>query len=107
MAEFEAVEAQVREPLRSLLGKGIRTEISPLLRSPDEVRQGGLIYLDMVEDARILFDPEGFFRAFLAGLEARLKELGSVRVQRGESWYWILKPDLKPGEVFDLGPIPF
>jgi hypothetical protein len=59
----------------------------------------------MVEDARILLDPDGYFARFLAGLRARLVELGSIKVRRGESWYWILKPDRKPGEVFELGPI--
>lgn len=103
--EFAAVEERLADVLASARRQGIQTEISPLLRTPDEVCQGGLIYLDMTEDARVLYDPTGFFQAFLKGLRARLAELGSVRVRRGESWYWILKPDLKPGEVIELGPI--
>lgn len=103
--EFAAVEERLADVLASARRQGIQTEISPLLRTPDEVCQGGLIYLDMTEDARVLYDPTGFFQAFLQGLRARLAELGSVRVRRGESWYWILKPDLKPGEVIELGPI--
>jgi len=32
----------------------------------------------------------------------RLKELGAKRVERKGSWFWILKPDLKPGEIVVL-----
>jgi hypothetical protein len=31
-----------------------------------------------------------------------LHELGARRVRLGSAWYWDLKPDFKPGEVFDL-----
>jgi hypothetical protein len=32
-------------------------------------------------------------------LRQRLVELGSRRVWRANSWYWVLKPDLAPGET--------
>lgn len=35
-------------------------------------------------------------------LRARLSQLGARRIWRGNAWYWELKPDLKPGEVFAL-----
>jgi hypothetical protein len=38
----------------------------------------------------------------LEKLRKRLTELGAKRVWRGNAWYWILKPDLRPGEVFEL-----
>lgn len=58
----------------------------------------------MVEDARILYDPEGFLAASFDRLRTRLQQLGSRRIRRGNAWYWELKPDLKPGEVFTLWP---
>ena len=56
----------------------------------------------MVEDARILHDANGFLAARLDRLRARLRELGARRIWRGNAWYWELKPDLRPGEVFSL-----
>ena len=56
----------------------------------------------MVDDARVLYDPEGFLVRYFDRLRARLRELGARRIRRGNAWYWELKPDLKPGEVFTL-----
>jgi hypothetical protein len=56
----------------------------------------------MVEDARILYDAEGFLAAHLDRFRARLRELGARRVWRGNAWYWDLKPDLRPGKVSTL-----
>jgi hypothetical protein len=56
----------------------------------------------MVEDARILFDPEGFLAGHLGRLGARLKQLGARRIWRGNAWYWELNLDLRPGEVISL-----
>lgn len=61
-----------------------------------------LLPLDLVEDAVILFDPDGFFASVLDRLKSRLKELGSVRRRMGKTRYWELKPDLRPGEIFEL-----
>jgi hypothetical protein len=66
------------------------------------VTAGSPLLLDMVEDARILHDEGGFLRARLERLRARLPELGSRRVWRGSAWHWVLKPDLQPGDVFEL-----
>ena len=44
----------------------------------------------------------GFLAEYLTRLQARLRELGARRIRRGNAWYWELKPDLKPGEVFTL-----
>ena len=66
----------------------------------DAVSGAAPLFLDMVEDARILYDPERLLAAYLDRLRARLRELGSRRIWLGNAWYWELKPDLKPGEVF-------
>lgn len=76
--------------------------LSPVLKTPEEVRCGNPLFLDMVEDARILYDEGGFFAACLDRLRSRLRELGARRIHRGNAWHWVLKPDLKPGEIFEL-----
>jgi len=56
-----------------------------------------------IYDAEILHDPDAFFEKRLSRLRKKLDELGSKRVFLEDgSWYWILKPDLKPGETFEL-----
>ena len=76
--------------------------LSPVFKSPEEVEAGSPLFLDMIEDARILHDLEGFLVGHLGRLRARLRQLGARRIRRGNGWYWELKPDLKPGEVFTL-----
>lgn len=100
--EFEAVEDSV-EPFLTLLQKeGINTCISAVIKTPEEALTGSPLFLDMVEDAKILFDKDGFFSHMLKRLRDTLKELGAKRIWKGNAWYWDLKPDYKPGEVFEL-----
>lgn len=102
MREFEAVEDAVADELHRLAARGIHTSLSPLLKTPEEVMRGSPLFLDMVEDARVLYDREGFFAAHLARVRNRLAQLGARRIWRGNAWYWDLKPDYRPGEVFEL-----
>ena len=100
--EFLAVEKRIESFLWSLEKQGIHTYISPIFKTPDEVKKGSPLFLDMVEDARILYDKDDFFTNWLKRFISRLKKLGAKRVWRGNMWYWVLKPDYKPGEVIEL-----
>ena len=100
--EFDLVEERLAPFIDSLKREGIDTSLSPIIKSPEEASLGSPLFLDMVEDARILFDADGFFAGILARLNGRLKELGSRRVRLGNAWYWVLKPDFKAGEVFEI-----
>jgi hypothetical protein len=76
--------------------------LSPVFKTPEELEAGTPLLLDMVEDARILFDDEGVLARRLERLRNRLLELGARRIWRGTTWYWELKPDFKPGDVIVL-----
>lgn len=103
IGEFEPVEERIEPFLKSLKEKdGIHSYISAIIKSPEEAEKGSPLFLDMVEDARILFDRNGFFEGVLDKLRKRLKELGSKRIWRGNAWHWDLKPDYKPGEIFEI-----
>ncbi|MBM4340279.1 MAG: nucleotidyltransferase domain-containing protein [Deltaproteobacteria bacterium] len=103
ISEFETVEEKIEPFLESLRKEeGINTYISAIIKSTEEVERGSPLFLDMVEDANILFDRNGFFKEKLDKLRKRLKELGSRRVWKGNAWYWDLKPDYKPGEIFEI-----
>jgi hypothetical protein len=56
----------------------------------------------MVEDAVILYDKDGFFSRVMDRLRGRLRELGARRIWVGDRWYWMLKPDIKFGEVVNI-----
>ena len=101
--EFDAsVEIKLEQFIKSLKKEGIDTYISAIIKTPDEIKACSLLFLDMIEDARILYDLGGFFEGELKELRERLDRLGSKRVWRGNAWYWILKPDYKHGEVFEI-----
>lgn len=101
--EFESVEEKIEPFLESLRKEdGINTYISAVIKTPEEAEKGSPLFLDMVEDAKILFDKDRFFHKRLERLRNRLKELGSKRIWKGNAWYWDLKPDYTPGEVFEI-----
>lgn len=100
--QFLPMEARLERALGSVQEDGTPVMLSPVFKTPAEVERGSPLFLDMVEDARVLYDPERFLAAYLDRLRSRLRELGARRIRLGNAWYWELKPDLKPGEVFSL-----
>ena len=54
--------------------------------------------LDMVTDARILYDKADFFKGILEKLRMELNSLHAKRKRVGKKWYWDLKPDYRLGE---------
>lgn len=91
------------EAFHALVGQGFSPSISVIVLSETEAGENRYIFLDMVEEAMVLFDPEGFFARRMRELRGRLEELGAKRIALPDgSWYWDLKPDLVLGEVFEL-----
>jgi hypothetical protein len=81
---------------------GTTLELSPVLRTPEEMRTATPLLLDLTEDAVVLEDRGGVLAAALDDLRGRLRRLGSRRIWVGTRWYWDLKPDYRRGEVFRL-----
>jgi predicted nucleotidyltransferase len=100
--EFLPLERPLGPALAEIEPGGPPIMVSPVFKTPAEVEQGSPLFLDMVEDARILYDPESVLSRYLTRFRARLAELGARRIWRGEGWYWDLKPDFKPGEIVTL-----
>ena len=91
------------EEFRSLVKSGFYPDLRPIILSRSEASTNRYIFLDLIEDAIILFDRNNFFKKRLEALKRLLKELGSEKEKFEDGgWYWILKPDLKFGEVFEL-----
>jgi hypothetical protein len=101
LATFDAVEKALAEQIEALARSGIDVEISPVLRTPEDLRILSPLLLDLTEDAVILQD-SGVLQAALDDLRRRLRRLGSRRIWIGPRWYWDLKPDYKRGEIIEL-----
>ncbi len=100
--DFAAVEHAVAPQLDEAHRHGVHPTLSPIFKTPAEVIAGSPLFLDMLDDARILHDRDGFLAGAFEDFAGRLARLGARRIWRGNAWYWDLKPDYKPGEVFEL-----
>jgi hypothetical protein len=96
MKEFAAIETTLGMTIKG------RIELSPVFKTPEEIANGSPLFLDMVEDVRMLFDRDDFFKNSLKNLKERLQRLGARRIWQGNVWYWDLKPDYKQGEIFEI-----
>jgi len=101
-ALLEPVRQQLQARLEPLWEQGCYVDFTELLKDEAQAQRHRLLYLDMTEEAVLLFDRNNFFADVLARLRKRLKELGSQRKQLGSIRYWDLKPDFKPGEEIVL-----
>ncbi|MEM1678434.1 MAG: nucleotidyltransferase domain-containing protein [Ignisphaera sp.] len=99
---FMEVEESVEEEVEELRSQGYNIDFSPIIKSVEEAQRISPLYLDMVEDAVILYDRGNFFSNILNRLRERLRELGAERVRLGRRWYWRLKKDYRFGEVIEL-----
>ncbi len=102
---FLRAELRLRDqPLaRELSARGVPTAPVAIYRSEEELADTPWLMLDMTDHGIVLFDPRGVLRRKLERLRERLQELGSRRIELADgSWYWDLKPDLRPGEVVTL-----
>lgn len=96
------VEGSLKGTVGRLHGEGIYPLISPIIKTPEEVRLGSPLFLEMVEDAKIVVDRGDFFLTYLRVLDAKLKEMGARKVRFKGGTDWILKPGYQPGDIIEL-----
>ncbi|ADY00717.1 DNA polymerase, beta domain protein region [Vulcanisaeta moutnovskia 768-28] len=100
---FERAEDEIQPLLDELMNKGYAITLSPLIKTREEAGRFSPLYLDMTEDAVIVYDKDGFFEGVLTRIINRLRELGATRVWISDrAWYWVLKKDYKFGEVIEI-----
>ena len=99
---LEPVRERLQIELDRLWAQGCYTDFTEVIKTETEAQKTHLLYLDMTEEAMILFDRGGFFAGVLEQLGERLRELGAQRRQLGRVRYWDLKPDFRAGEVITL-----
>jgi hypothetical protein len=85
-----------------LIRRGYTPDVAAILYTPEEIRETKPIFLDLVEEGILLHD-DGTVRAKLDQLRARMKTLGSRKIVLDDgTYYWLLKPGLRFGEVIEL-----
>ncbi len=97
------VEDRLSEELMWLREHGIYTSISfyPLRR--DEAQRLPLLFLDLTEEAILLYDKEGFLEALLLELKTKLLRKGVKKFTVDKKhWYWDLKPDYRFGDRVEV-----
>jgi predicted nucleotidyltransferase len=101
---FIKMENEIDREIKRIYEKwGLFPYISPILKTKEEAKNISPLYLDMVTDARILYDKDDFFKKILEKLKIKLNSLHAKKIKVGEKWYWDLKPDYKFGEVISIG----
>jgi len=100
--EFEQIDADLAPALDALEREGWSVELSPVIRTRDEAEGFSILYLDMTVHVRVLLDRGGFLCGRLDRMRAELQRLGAERRTLGDRWYWVLKKDYRPGEVFEI-----
>jgi hypothetical protein len=95
-------DQKISPGLEALNREGIEASFSRILKTPEEATCIVPLYLDLVEDAVLLVDRECFFETILSRVRASLKKLGARRISSGRIRYWDLKPDIEPGERFEI-----
>jgi predicted nucleotidyltransferase len=99
---FLEAEAKLEEEFDRLREQGMSPVFSPILKTEREASYHSPLYLDMVDDAVILYDKGKFFSNTISSIKRGMEELGSQRVYVGKKWYWDLKPDYRFGEEIEL-----
>jgi predicted nucleotidyltransferase len=97
-----AADAAFEKRLAELVAAGIETRLARIVRTSEEAARTIPLYLDLTEDAVLLYDRGGFFAGVLERVRRSLRRLGARRVRQGGSWYWDLKPDFEPGDVIEI-----
>lgn len=99
---LEAADAAFEPALAAAERKGIETRLARIVRTPNEAARSIPLYLDLTEDAVLLYDEGGFFAGVLERVRGALRRLGSRRIWHGKTWSWDLKPDFRPGDVIEI-----
>ncbi len=97
------IEELVKTELDWLRKKSVYTSLSFYPLREEEAEKMPLLFLDLTEEAAILYDKNRFLERVLTNFKARLLKLGAKRVFIDEeNWYWDLKPDYRFGEEISI-----
>jgi len=90
------------EEYRCLEESKMNLEPCFLILTEGEIERHPSILIDISQEGIIHFDRDDFLAEHLRQIRESLRNLGSVKKSTPQGHYWILKPDLKPGEVIEI-----
>ena len=85
---LDAADQAVAPLIAATAMDGIPTRLARVVKTPEEAREIEPLYVDLTEDAVLLYDPNGFFARVLDGVRASLDRLGATRTGEGRTRYW-------------------
>lgn len=94
---LQSVRDSLMQELEELRVQGIYADFIDVIRSRTEARQFHPLYLNMSQEAILLYDR--FLETLLERVRERLQRAGAERHPVGSYWYWDLKQAFVPGEV--------
>jgi len=78
--------------------KGANPILSPHIVPRDLAEKPRPLYLDIVFDAKILIDKDGFIASVLSRVRESLEKLRAKRIKLWRGWVLVLKDRVEPGE---------
>jgi len=97
------IEEALQNEIEWLRKHGIHTGLSFYPLRKEEAERLPLLFLDLTDEAIILYDKKRFLETTLLELKAKLLRLGAKKVLLSKSrWYWDLKPNYKFGDLVEI-----
>lgn len=87
---------------RTIERLNLNIEPSFLILSSNEIKKHPPILIDISQEGVILYDKNNFLKIQLEDIKEKLRRSGAVKKHVPEGYYWVLKPGIKAGEVFEL-----
>jgi len=99
---LDDVERLLEPFLRDISECSLKPFLSPIVLSKDQASTIRPLYIDLVFDAKVLYDKDNFISGILSSVKEKLNSLGAERRRIGNKWVVVLKKDFKFGEVIEL-----
>ncbi len=100
--KIDLVEEILKPFFDCLKRHGLNPVLSPIVVDKAMASKTRPLYLDMVFDARILYDREDFMKNVLERVRRKLEEHGAERRRIGRKWVTVLKKEYRFGEVIEI-----
>ena len=86
----------------SLRKSNVSGLVSDIFFTPEEIKRHPPILLDVIDDGIILYDKNSFLSNELMTMKERLEAQKARKVKTEKGHFWILKPDVKFGEIIEI-----
>jgi len=104
--ELMSVEESLGDEIEWLHGKGVRAGLSFYPLRVSEAERLPDLFLDLTEDAIILYDEGRLLERLLLELRLRLMKDGAERVYLdGGEWFWDLLPGYRHGDIIETDQV--